>query len=116
MDTLTNRSFSLDEDRSFFYDLDKFTRSETSRPALEIIDSSLPYEKLYDSIDDNESGNNQGRRNTNRAWRYVSKLFSLKRAGGGDSSDTRRRSAGTVTVRPSSWRPDPNRRWPVQGW
>ncbi|KAJ0556887.1 hypothetical protein HanIR_Chr07g0318881 [Helianthus annuus] len=72
------------------------------------------YEKLSSSmrlVDDDESDNNQcGHQNMSRAWRFVSKLFSLKKAGGGDTK------ADRMTVRSSSWRPDPNCRWPVQGW
>lgn len=111
-----NRSFKFDGKKSFSFDRNKFTRSNTSRLSSEI-GSSLSsrfshYENLSRSMritDDVESNSNHGRRSRNGAWAFVTKFFSLKKAGG----DT---SAGRMIVTSSSWRPDPNCRWPVQGW
>lgn len=118
MDDLKNRSFSFDgRRRSFSSDNNKFTRSDNSHLKSEL-GSSLSfrltsYVKLSDSMrlydDVAESSNNYGCRKRTGAWAFVAKIFCLKKAAGaGSDSSDRRRS--------SSWRPDPNRRWPVQGW
>lgn len=109
----------FDGKRSFSFDQNKFSRSGNSRLVSEIGSSVsarfTAYEKLSDSMrmaDDVASTNNHGRRSKNGVLRFVNKIFSLKK-GGSDSSETR---AEKTSVRTSSWRPDPNSRWPVQGW
>ncbi|KAL8193772.1 hypothetical protein R6Q57_026464 [Mikania cordata] len=101
MGDLINRSFKFEGKRSLSFDKSKFTRSNTSWLESEMGSARFTtYEKLNDSID------NPGHR---RAWRFLTKIFSLKKAGGGSS-------ATPASVRSSSWRPDRNSRWPVQGW
>ncbi|KAK9061998.1 hypothetical protein SSX86_019182 [Deinandra increscens subsp. villosa] len=114
MGDLINRSFKFDGKRSFSFDSNKFTRSNTSRLASEIGSSRsarfATYEKLSDSmrhVDTVPSGDNHGRRSRNGAWRFLTRIFSLKKAGG-ESLDAPQRS--------TSWRPKRNSRWPVQGW
>ncbi|GJT43998.1 AE7-like protein 1 [Tanacetum coccineum] len=106
-------SFKFDGKRSFSFDANKFTRSDTSRLTSEIGSSHscrfTTYEKLSDSMqfDEYPSSSNPGRRmsRNKRAWKFVTKIFSLKKAGG-----------YSATVPCSSRKPDPNHRWPVQGW
>nr|GEW21914.1 hypothetical protein [Tanacetum cinerariifolium] len=113
MDDLMSRSFKFDGKRSFSFDANKFTRSDTSRLTSEIGSSRscrfTTYKKLPDSMqfDEYPSSSNPGRRmsRNKRAWKFVTKIFSLKKAGG-----------YSANVPCSSRKPDPNHRWPVQGW
>ncbi|KAK1410416.1 hypothetical protein QVD17_36953 [Tagetes erecta] len=104
----------FDGSRSFSFDRNnKLSASNTSRLASEIGSSHsarfTSYEKLMrldHHVDYIASNNNRSR---NVTWRFLTKIFSLKKSSGGDSEEK-------MSVPSKSWRPDPNSRWPLQGW
>ncbi|KAJ9540737.1 hypothetical protein OSB04_027243 [Centaurea solstitialis] len=91
MDDLRSRSFSFRRSVSF-NNRSNISSATTSR--------FMAYQKLSD--DTSESSNN---RRHGGGWAFLTQIFSFKKPA--DSS---------IQTTASSWRPDPNCRWPVQGW
>ncbi|KAI3747751.1 hypothetical protein L6452_10381 [Arctium lappa] len=108
MDELMSRSFrrSISFSSSSSSNNNNNTSNNTSGLLSTYSRSFMAYHKLSH---DSESSNNYDRlTTTNGAWAFVTRIFSFKKP----RTDSSNRSA----ERSSSWRPDPNHRWPVQGW
>ncbi|XAR57898.1 hypothetical protein NMG60_11026188 [Bertholletia excelsa] len=116
-----SRSFRLDRGHSM-----RLERSGSSVLASELGCSEIvritAYERLSQSagIASRDCPDGFRRRRKTGAWTLLRKVFSFQKVDGGHMKG--RRAAATVAPeeekknRRSSWLPDPNRRWPVQGW
>ncbi|KAL3527103.1 hypothetical protein ACH5RR_011759 [Cinchona calisaya] len=84
------------------------------------------YQRLSHSMrlsDEYSGGSSTRGRHTASAWStYLGKVFSFKKMGGSNGreqvieADDQAAAAATTKKKRSSWLPDPDRRWPVQGW
>ncbi|KAK9670212.1 hypothetical protein RND81_13G186400 [Saponaria officinalis] len=114
-------------------------RLSRSRSSSILFSDSVPsessrftrYERLSESmrLTTGESSLDLGvikeKKRRNKAWGLISKVLSFRKSNGLDEAvkdvdgvkrDGLRVVEKTVKSRRSSWLPDPNRRWPVQGW
>jgi len=113
------RSFRVERGSSI-----KFGRSNSSLLISESISSECTrvarYENLSASMRMSNDQDIGYRSRKSRAYTFISKVFSFRKI----SSDCEtRQQADMVTQeekkkkkKRSSWLPDPERRWPVQGW
>lgn len=121
-----SRSFRLPRGSSL-----KLGRSNRSLIVSESISSEsarfTSYERLSESMRLSGTDNkyNHGCRKSRSAWGFFNKIFSSKKIDGHDEvnkgqqlvvKDEEKKKKKTAKSSPSSWLPDPNRRWPVQGW
>lgn len=116
---LVCRSFRVERGASI-----KFGRSNSSLLISESISSECTrvarYENLSASMRMSNDQDIGYRSRKSRAYTFISKVFSFRKI----SSDCEtRQQADMVTQeekkgkkKRSSWLPDPERRWPVQGW
>lgn len=104
------RSFRLQRDSSM-----RLGRSNSSLLLSESITAECAritsYERLSESMRLSNECNSQLRRKNNRTWRFLSKVFSYRKVSEDDAPKEKTKKQAS-----SSWLPDPNRRWPVQGW
>uniref|UniRef100_A0A7C8Z4R0 Uncharacterized protein n=1 Tax=Opuntia streptacantha TaxID=393608 RepID=A0A7C8Z4R0_OPUST len=60
------------------------------------------------------------RKKNNQPWRILSRIFSRRKSNGPNQIIREAKVTGddrsSAVKKRSSWLPDPNRRWPVQGW
>ncbi|KAI8552004.1 hypothetical protein RHMOL_Rhmol06G0231400 [Rhododendron molle] len=121
---ILSRSFRLERGSPSM----RLGRSNRSFLVSDLVSSEISnftsYERLSESM---RITSGERSRTRSRAWAsLVSKAFSFRKTGGGvsgrrvaeDAEETPRVAAsaeGRKRTR-SSWLPDPQRRWPVQGW
>lgn len=120
---MMSKSFRLERGSSLSTRLE---RSNSSLLASEYISPRITsYEKLYKSSrflegsprishsyhDHHQRGNRSG-------WSFLTKILSSFRKTDGQAHPTVKssQSAGQEKKKKSSWLPDPQHRWPVQGW
>lgn len=64
---------------------------------------------------DNESASEKSRSSRkNKAWGILNKVLSFTKVG--TKKEEEKKKKREPTKRRSTWLPDPERRWPVQGW
>lgn len=123
---ILSRSFRLERGSSSM----RLGRSNRSFLVSDLVSSEITnftsYERLSESM---RITSGKRSRTRSRAWAsLVSKAFSFRKTGGGRGVSGRRVAENAEETprvaaaaegrkrRRSSWLPDPQRRWPVQGW
>ncbi|GFY86379.1 hypothetical protein Acr_05g0000180 [Actinidia rufa] len=104
---ITSRSVRLGHRASSI----RLRRSCSSVLVSELVSSEIGKITGYERL----SGFDERQRKT-RSWAFLSKAFNFWKVGGGGGGVIRRREAEGKKKTRSSWLPDPDRRWPVQGW
>lgn len=123
---MISRSFRLERGSSLH---NMLKRSNSSLLASELVSAEIArvtaYEKLFQSmrLTDEYASSSYGhdhdrRRRRNRSgWSFLTKVFSFKKKGSHDVNPPPQVDmAAEEKKKRSTWLPDPQRRWPVQGW
>ncbi|KAL9229865.1 hypothetical protein vseg_005285 [Gypsophila vaccaria] len=106
-----SRTSSVLSNDSIPFESARFTRYERLSHSMRLdldADSSLTFRISKD------------KKTRNKAWVLISRVFSFRRSNASDDilkyDDHHGDVIKPVKPRRSTWLPDPNRRWPVQGW
>ncbi|KAJ7952996.1 hypothetical protein O6P43_024756 [Quillaja saponaria] len=105
-------------------------RSHSSRFLSESITSECSRITRYERVSESVRPTNEydfreaegGRKRNNRAFEILSKVFTLRRISVQEEIKQRRPVAAAADKeekkkkKRSSWLPDPDKRWPIQGW
>lgn len=123
---MISRSFRLERGSSLH---NMLKRSNSSLLASELVSAEIArvtaYEKLSQSmrLTDEYASSSYGhdhdrrRRRRNRSgWSFLTKVFFFKKKGSHDVNPQPQVDMAAEEKKKSTWLPDPQRRWPVQGW